>query len=192
MPRGPTENDRADAATWVAQNDAGRGPHVIADQAQELHDAIVPVHLDDLDLLAGRIALTMEEIQLALGLGEKAIRAAMRDGSLPSVLIGGRRMFPVKAIERHLEALAYAEAGVIDAWQAALTKGAAQRISRARRLANARRKAIRRKMRDAHRAMAPEEALQIQADLAELNRQAAIGERVARDMQATIDGVLGQ
>ncbi len=191
MPRGPSDIDREDAARWVAENDAARGPHVIADQAQELHDAIVPPSLE-LDLLAGRIALTMEEIQLALGLGEKAIRAAMRDGSLPSVLIGGRRMFPVKAIERHLEALSYAEAGVIDAWQAAITKGAAQRISRARRMANSRRKAIRRKMREAHRAMAPEEALQIQMDLAQLEREQAIGERVKRDMQHTIDGVLGQ
>jgi hypothetical protein len=192
MPRGPNANDREAAARFVAENEQAQGPHVLADQAEELHAAIVPAHAEDLDLLAGRIALTMEEIQLALGLGEKAVRAAMRDGSLPSVLIGGRRMFPVKAIERHLEALSYAEAGVLDAWQAAVLKGSAQRISRARRLANARRKAIRRKMSEAHRAMTPEEALGLQADLAELERQQALGERTKRDMQSTIDGVLGQ
>ncbi len=189
MPAGPTENDREAAATWVRANDAGRGPHVIADQAAELFDAIVPPSLD-LDLLAGRVTLTLEEAQLALGIGEKALRRAMREGTVPSVLVGGRRLIPLKGLERHLEALAYAEAGVIDAWQAAITRGAAQRISRARRLANARRKAIRRKMREAHRAMAPEEALQIEQDLAMLEAEQAIGERVAKDMRATIDGVL--
>lgn len=136
----PNEMDRREAEERVAASPERFGPHVLADEAERQAAEIIPVHAPDLDYLAGRVALTLDEAQLALGIGPATLRTAIRDGQIPSTMIGGRRLVPVRALERHLEALAYAESGALDQWQQALTSASAARIAKNRRRNNERRR----------------------------------------------------
>lgn len=184
--------DVREAEAYAAGPD-GDGPHVIAARADALHDSIVPEHVGELEYLAGRIAISLQEVQLALGIGERTLKTAIRNGEIPTVKVGGRRLVPVKALERHLEALAYASSGALDAWQAALVKGAAFRLSVARRRAVERRRYLRRKIRGAQRAGITSEAagkeglLLLRAELIELQKEQAIGANVARDLIVEIE-----
>lgn len=121
-------------------------PGVIADRAQRLHTSIVPTYPDGFDALAGRISLTVDEAAPALGLSPRTVRNAIKNGEIPSVKVGGRRLIPVKALERHLEALAYAETGALDAWELALGKAVSVRLQRSRRKAYAARRELKRRM----------------------------------------------
>lgn len=117
--------DRKEAEEYVSTSPEQFGPHLVADLAEE----------NDIEtgLLAGRITLTLEECQSALGIGPSTMRTAVRNGQIPTVMLGGRRMVPIKALERHLTALAYADVGALDQWQEALISAHANRIRRQRR-----------------------------------------------------------
>jgi len=115
------------------------GPHVIADRSEAAYRDLVPPLPPGLPGLMGRIALTVGEVAPALGLSERTVRKAIANGDIPSVMIGGRRLVPIRALERHLEALAYAETGALDTWEKALARATSVRLSRARRLAAERR-----------------------------------------------------
>lgn len=166
-------------------------PSELADRADSLHDAVVPPSLE-LDYLTGRITLSYEEMKLALGVGDRTMRTAIANGELPSVKIGGRRLFPIRAVERHLEALAYAEAGTLDAWQAAVAKGASANLARSRRKALAKRRYLVAKLRKAHKegvSVNPDSYLELRAEIAEMERQKAISTKVARDLTVELEGL---
>lgn len=170
------------------------GPHIINDRADALLDVMAPqATLYEADYLAGRLALSSEEVMMALGIGERTLRTAMRNGELPSLKIGGRRLFPVSALTKHLDALAYAESGALDAWEAALVKAATNRMRVARRRAWERRKYLRRKLRAARKAGLTQAAIgqdhltNLRAELAELEKQGAITDRFSRDLSIEID-----
>ena len=170
--------DRQEAEAFVHSSPEGMGPHVILDQAEAVREALVPPSIET-EKLAGRIALSLEETRLALGIGERTLKTALRNGEIPSVKIGGRRLVPIRALERHLEALAYAESGALDAWQTMMVKGTAANIQRARRQAVARRKRYRSALRKAHATKAQEEAMATaNADLA---REITEAQMVLRD-----------
>lgn len=183
-----------EAAAVVRGSPEAMGPHIIADRADSLADAMIPeTVLFEQTYLTGRIALSIEETQLALGIGERTMRTAMRNGEIPSVKIGGRRLVPVKALERHLEALAYASSGALDAWENALVQAATTRMKTARRRRWERRKYLRRKLREARLAgLNSGEAGRdyftgLRTELAELEREQAVTDRFRRDMEIEID-----
>jgi excisionase family DNA binding protein len=155
---------------YLRESPESDGPGVLADRADTLYHSLVPPHPPELDYLAGRIALNMEETAAALGLGRSAIRTAIRNGQIPSVMVGSRRLIPIKALERHLEALAYADSGALDAWETALVHAATSRLRRVRRQAWERRKELRRKLRESRRRMD------------ELKKDPGAGREVARDI----------
>lgn len=166
------------------------GPHEISDAANELYESIIPPS-PDLDYLAGRIALSLEETKLALGIGDRTLKLAIERGEIPTVKVGGRRLVPRRGLERHLEALAYAGSGALDLWQSALAKGAAVRVANARKQAVQRRKYLRRKLRLAHQkgvtGASEDHRLLLLAELQELDNQNAIGEQVAKDLRRELD-----
>ena len=129
----------AAARDAIQADGTAAGPHVIADSAEATYRDLAPRLPPGLPALMGRISLTVGEVAPALGLSERTVRKAIADGEIPSVMVGGRRLVPIRALERHLEALAYAEAGTLDLWEQALARATSVRISRARRLAAERR-----------------------------------------------------
>ncbi len=164
-------------------------PIELADRAEAIYDAIVPPSVD-FDYHVGRLSYTYEEMKLSLGVGDRTMRSAMANGELVSMKVGGRRMFPIRANERHMEALAYAEAGALDAWQAAIAKGASANLARSRRKALSRRKNLRAKLRKAHREgvkVDPDAYLGLKAEIAEMERQGAISKRIATDLTIEIE-----
>lgn len=183
-----------EAERIARQSPEAAGPHIINDRADALMDVMQPqTTLYEQDYLSGRIALSLEEVQWALGIGERTLRTAMRNGEIPSVKIGGRRLVPTSALVKHLDALAYAESGALDAWEAALVKAATSRMKIARRRAWERRKYLRRKLRAARRAGLDQAAIgrdhltNLRAELAELERQGAVTDRFSRDLSIEID-----
>lgn len=182
-----------EAKNEVAGSIESEGPHVIVDRADALHGAMSPNSPMENPYLAGRIALTFEEVQGSLGIGERTLRTAMRNGEIPSVKVGGRRLFPVRALERHLEALAYAGSGALDAWESALVKATTVRLKTARRRALERRKYLRRKLAEARKngldttEIGQDHVATLRADLATLRREGAISEAVAKDMSIELD-----
>lgn len=117
--------DRKEAEEALVESPEQFGPHLVAGLAED-EDI-------DLGLLAGRITLTLDECQSALGIGPSTMRTAVRNGQIPTVMLGGRRMVPIRALERHLTALAYADVGALEQWQEALISSHANRIRRQRR-----------------------------------------------------------
>jgi excisionase family DNA binding protein len=189
-----------EARESVAGSQELDGPHVAVERADALYQAIVPPHPPDLNYLAGRISLSVEEAQHALGIGPYAIKSAIKNGEIPSVKIGGRRLIPVKALERHLEALAYAESGALDAWESALVSAATGRLKRVRRQAWERRKELRRKLRLARRRAAelkdapgtPREVAQavvteLASVRADLSAEESLATRVGHDLTKDIE-----
>lgn len=176
-----------------AQKEALPSPAATAEAADALWDAMVPPQPYELDYLAGRICISLEECQLAMGIGERTMKTALRDGSIPTVKIGGRRLVPVRALERHLEAMAYAESGCLDAWENAMVRGSTRRLREARRRAGERRRFLKRKLRDSRAAIQAGSQLSqahltaLQADLATLAREQAVTERFAHDFQAELE-----
>lgn len=164
------------------------GPHVAADRADSLFHSMMPVVPSSLDYLAGRISLTVEEAAPALGIGVRTLRAAITAGEIPSVKIRGRRLIPLKALERHLEALAYTESGALDAWETMLAKAASSRLQRSRRQAYVARKNLRDRMKEARRRAADlkdtpgaarDVAAKVVAELAAARSQLSMEEAVA-------------
>lgn len=143
------------AKRYVKDSPEADGPHVLADAAVSMHDGIVPsdpaVHhgTPDLRFLQGRIALTKPEVALAMGCTEYAVEQMQKRGEIPSVKLGRSYYFPVRAVERHLEALAYATSGALDQWEQALADATANRLRTARRRAYERRKAIQSRLKRA-------------------------------------------
>ncbi|HXJ69622.1 MAG TPA: helix-turn-helix domain-containing protein [Verrucomicrobiae bacterium] len=185
-----------EAKNYLANSPEMDGLEVILDAADQLRHAMVPESTYEMDYLAGRIAISIEEAQLALGIGQRTMRTALRDGTIPSVKVGGRRLIPVKALERHLEALAYAESGALDAWQQALVRGTSARLKEANRRAWERRKFLRRRLKQSRAAIAEgrsqlhrEEVIALKGDLAELRNQQAITEKFASDFTVELEGL---
>ena len=165
-----------------------QGPHVAADRAEKLYAAIVPRLPDGLDALAGRLALTVDEAAPALGISVRSVRTAIANGEIPSLKLAGRRLIPIKALERHMEALAYTESGALDTWETMLAKAASTRLQRSRRQAYNARKELRRRMKEARRRAAelkgsPGEARlvaeKVVAELAAVRAQLTIEEALA-------------
>ena len=185
-----------EAAKLVAANPDLGHPGKVLDMADAMRDSMVPTHPYEMDYWAGRICISVEECRLALGLGEHAMKNAISNGSIPSVKIGGRRLVPVKALERHLEALAYASSGALDAWQQALVQGQAARLKAARRRAWERRRYLRKRLSNAQKAIraagsdvAANVLLEMRADLAALERERAVTDRFVRDISLELDGL---
>lgn len=184
------------ARRYLAASPEMDGPEVILDAADQLRHAMVPESTYEMDYLAGRIAISIEEAGLSLGIGERTMRTALRDGTIPSVKVGGRRLIPVKALERHLEALAYAESGALDAWQQALVRGTSARLKEANRRAWERRRFLKRRLKESRKAIADgrsalhrEELVALQADLVELRGHQAVTEKFASDFQIELEAV---
>ncbi len=150
------------------------GPHVIIAREQDLLQAVPDPVAPDKNYLMGRIALTRDEMALALGIGLDALDAAVRRGDLPSVLIGGRRLFPIKAIENHLSALAYASSGALDGWERALVQATAARLKVAQRRAKERSRTLQRRLARQGGIATEQDAIEARALLAELDSQQAL------------------
>lgn len=186
-----------EAAALVQANPDLSGPQKVIDAADALREAMVPTHPYEMDYLAGRIAISVEEARLALGVGTGVMKAALASGEIPSVKIQGRRLIPVKALERHLEALAYASSGSLDAWQTALVRGQATRLRQARRRAWERRKRIKKRLANSRAAINAARSdvqkvdvlLALKADLADLEREEAISEKFRRDIEHELEGI---
>lgn len=196
MPANPvySANDLAEAKEHIEGTGEDEGPHVITERADALLAVLAPELPDENVYLAGRIALTTDEVMLALGIGRKALEAATKRGEIPSVRIGNRRLYPTKAVENHLTALAYAESGALDAWEAALVRGTATRIKATRRRAWERRKRLRNKLAAARRAgvnvedtLGRDYLTQMRTEVLELQTQQVLTERVAKDMLLELD-----
>lgn len=192
----PDEQYDDEARRFLANSPEMEGPEVVLAAADQLRHAMVPESTYEMDYLAGRIAISIEEAGLALGIGERTMRTALRDGTIPSVKVGGRRLIPVKALERHLEALAYAESGALDAWQQALVRGTSARLKEANRRAWERRRFLKRRLKESRKAIADgrsalhrEEVVALQADLAELRGHQAVTERFAADFAVELEAV---
>lgn len=164
------------------------GPHVAADRAERLYGAIVPQLPRGFDFLAGRVSLTVEEAAPAMGVGIRTLRAAIAKGEIPSVKIGGRRLIPLRALERHMETLAYTESGALDMWETTLAKAASTRLQRSRRDAYQARKELRARMKEARRrttellstpGAAREVATKVVAELAAARSQLTVEEALA-------------
>jgi hypothetical protein len=201
MPPSHTEKTLEDEARQLVQGSPERfGPGVITDRADALYDAIVPTALPVTDPWAGRELLTRAEAQISFGLATKAMDAAIRRGDVLSLKIGRRRMFPIVANRKHFEAIAYAESGAMDAWEAALVRASAARLRRVRRQAWGKRKTVRRKLREARRRqqelqategapreMAVETLTVMQSVQAELTAEQALatgmGDELAKDIE---------
>lgn len=177
-----------EAKKLIRAEGSDAGPHVIADRAEALHHAIVPQLPGGLDFLAGRISLTVEEAAPAMGIGVRSVRTAIRNGEIPSLKIAGRRLIPLKALERHMEALAYTESGALDTWETMLAKAASTRLQRSRRDAYNARRELRRRMKEARRranelkgspGSAREVAVTVIAELAAVQSQLSTEELLA-------------
>lgn len=195
-PPDPRPGDRVEeeAARNLRGTPEMDGPHIIGSAAEQLRRAMVPDDPYELDYLAGRIAISIEEAQLALGIGPRTMRTALRNGEIPSVRIGGRRLIPVKSLERHLEALAYATSGALDQWQLALIQGEATKMRQAQRRALERRRYLRRRLRELHDAitegrgaLAKEQLIRAQGELAELQKQRAVSTTFARSFRLELE-----
>lgn len=147
-------DELAEAKRFIRATGDDQGPRNIVERAEALHSSIVPAVPPGFDYLAGRIALTVDEAAPALGISVRTLRAAIKDGEIPSLMIKGRRLIPLKALEHHLEALAYTSSGVLDVWETMLARAAATRLQRARGEAFRARKELRRRMKEARRAAA--------------------------------------
>lgn len=185
-----------EARALVEANPDLAHPGKLLDLADTTLDSMVPTHPYEMDYWAGRICLSVEEARLALGLGENSMKAAVANGTIPSVKIGGRRLIPVKALERHLEAMAYASSGSLDAWQTAIIQGQSSRLKTARRRAWERRKYLRKRLSNARKAIEKAGSdvqanilLQMRADLAALERERAVTDRFVRDISIELDGL---
>ncbi len=55
------------------------------------------------DSLSGRIAFSVDEAARLIGVGRTFLYAAIKQGSLKSTKVGGRRLLTVKAIESWLD-----------------------------------------------------------------------------------------
>ncbi len=178
--------DEAKRLNRITGEDAG--PAVAADRAEKLYTAIVPQLPKGFDFLAGRISLTVEEAAPAMGMGVRTLRAAIAKGEIPSVKIGGKRLIPLRALERHLEALAYTESGALDMWETSLAKAASTRLQRSKRDAFNARKNLRERMKEARRRAAElqaspgaarDVAVTVVAELAAARAQLTIEEGLA-------------
>lgn len=58
-----------------------------------------------------RLALSSEETCIALGIGRRLLWSLSNTGEIPSVKIGGRRLYPVAALEKYLAEQTEQEAG---------------------------------------------------------------------------------
>lgn len=166
------------------------GPHVTADRAEALYTSIVPQLPKGFDFLAGRISLTVEEAAPALGIGVRTLRGALSRGEIPSVKIAGRRLIPLRALERHLEALAYTESGALDMWETSLAKAASTRLQRSRRDAFNARRELRRRMKEARRRASE---LRSSPGAAREVAESVVAELAAARSQLTVEeGLAGQ
>lgn len=187
------EREEPGARDTVAGSPEAAGPQVIAQRAQALHEGSVPDPvIPERNYLLGRIALTKEEMQAALGIGKKALETATVKGEIPSVLIAGRRLYPVKAVEQHLAALAYASSGALDAWEAALVKATSNRLRIARRRVSERHRHLIKALRDARAAGTPrtlDDAMKLRALLTELETQQVLSDRQRQKIIAEVEAI---
>jgi excisionase family DNA binding protein len=190
----PTPREEAEAI--VRENPDLVGPQHVIENAETLFATMVPDSPFELDYLAGRIALTVEETRMALGIGQRALEHAIANGDIPSVKIGGRRLIPKRALERHLEAMAYAASGSLDAWQNAIITGQSARIKRARRLATEKRSRMKKRLRTARAAVeragsehGKDVLISMRADLAVLEREVAVTDKFRRDIEKELDDI---
>jgi hypothetical protein len=169
------------------------GPQIITRRAEALQEGIVPDPIvPDRNYLMGRIALNKEEMQMALGIGRKALDAATKRGEIPSVLIGGRRLYPIKAVENHLAALAYASSGALDAWEHALVKANSNRLRIARRRAQERRRYLVKALQERRRRGVPatlDDAIELRALVTELDTQQMLTDRAREKILREIEQV---
>lgn len=187
---------REEAEAIVRENPDLNAPERVIEHAEDLFATMVPDSPFELDYLAGRIALSLEETRLALGIGQRTLETAVANGEIPSVKIGGRRLVPKRALERHLEAMAYASSGSLDAWQNAIITGQTARIKRARRLGVEKRKRMLKRLRNAKAAALRagsdtrgDVVLSMRADLAALERETAVTDRFVRDVSKELDDI---
>jgi excisionase family DNA binding protein len=176
------------------------GPHVAANRAEQFHNALMPALPSSFDYLMGRVALTVKEVAPALGISERSVWTAIKRGEIPSTKIAGKRLIPLKALERHLEALAYTESGALDTWETMLAKAASTRLQRARREAYNARKELRRKMKEvrrraaelsdtpgAARDVAEKVVAELAAARASLTLEEAIASKAGQDLLSDIE-----
>lgn len=167
------------------------GPESILGRSRDLHDAMVPTLAQrEHDALAGRLALTIDECALALGISPNRVRGAIERGEIPSLKISGRRLIPLQTLKDHMGALAYADSGAIDAWESALVKATTTRMKRRRRLAWEKRQAAIRRVKAARQAalkdptqISQEYLAQLERDVGELDAELALSTRMRDDLR---------
>ncbi len=187
---------RDEAEALVRENPDLAGPQKVIEHAEDLFATMVPDSPFELDYLAGRICLSLEEVRMAMGIGSRTLETAIANGEIPSVKIGGRRLVPKRALERHLEAMAYAASGSLDAWQNAIITGQTARIKRARRMATEKRARMKKRLRNAKAATAragsahgADVVLSMRADLAALERETAVTDKFISDVSRELDEI---
>ncbi len=191
--------DMEEALAYIRKTGDSEGPAPTADRAEKLYHAIVPRLPEQFDFLVGRIALTVDEAAPALGMGVRTLRAAIARGEIPSCKVGSKRLIPLRALERHLEALAYTESGALDMWETMLAKAASVRLQRSRRDAFSARRELRRRMKEARdraaalksspeatRAIAEKVIAELAAARSALSMEEMLTTKVGQDLLADI------
>lgn len=56
-------------------------------------------------MTAGKLLLTIPETAQVLGVGVASVNRYIREGTIPSVKLGGRRLVPRKKLEDRIDAL---------------------------------------------------------------------------------------
>ena len=164
------------------------GPQTIIAREADLKNAL-PDAVPEQNWLAGRICLTKEEVALALGIGVIAVERATSRGELPSLLLGGRRLYPVKAIEEHLRALAYAGSGALDQWERAMVQATAARMKITQRRIKERNRYLKRRLAKAGGIVTDQDAADMRALVAELDQQQILAHKQREKLMAQIEAV---
>jgi hypothetical protein len=115
----------------------------------------------------------------------------VKRGEIPSLLLGGRRLFPIKAVENHLAALAYASSGALDSWERNLVKATSNRLRIGRRRVNERARHLRRQLAQqrAQGITTVSDATALRALIVELDSQQALGEATRTKLMREIETI---